>query len=307
MQPYTLEDLKDWRQGGVHFAVVGHPIAHSLSPAMHQAAIADLAYGNPAFSFWRYHAFDLHPDELAEALPLFHAKNFVGLNLTVPHKVSVLPLLHSRDVLVDRTGAANTLMRCDEGYNGLNTDVAGVAKTLEIAWGLTSLQEHSVIIIGAGGAARAAAVQALELGCASLWIGNRSQDRLEALITELKANYPEGSTQGFDLNQELPQDLPKTGVLIQSTSVGLSGEDQAPIDLSFFDPSLKVFEMIYNPLPAPTMRAALERGMDTASGVLMLVWQGAAALAQWSGCPVNASVMMKAVEAKLKAQAGQSS
>ena len=307
MQPYTLEDLKSWKQGGVHFAVVGHPIAHSLSPVMHQAAIADLAYANPAFSFWRYHAFDLHPDELEEALPLFHTKNFIGLNLTVPHKVSVLALLQSKDLLVERTGAANTLMRCDGGYNGFNTDVVGVAKTLEIAWGLTSLKEHPVIIVGAGGAARAAAVQALELGCASLWIGNRSQDRLKTLIAELKASYPEGAIQGFDLTQKLPQDLPKTGVLIQSTSSGLKGDDEPPIDLNFFDPSLKVFEMIYSPLPTPTMRSALEKGMNTTSGVLMLVWQGAAALAQWSGCPVNAPVMMKAVEEKLKAQAGQSS
>lgn len=303
MQPYTLDDLKTWKQGGVHFGVIGHPVAHSLSPVMQQAAIADLAYSNLAFSMWRYHSFDLHPDDLPEALPLFHSKNFLGLNLTVPHKVSVLPLLNALDTIAERVGAANTLIRCDEGYSGFNTDVIGVTKTLEITWGLTALGTQSVIIIGAGGAARAAAIAVLELGCASLWIGNRSHDRLETLVSDLKRNYPGSSINGFDLTQPLPLDLPKTGVLIQSTSLGLKQSDAPPLDLRFFEPSLKVFEMIYNPLPTPTMRAADELGMDSTSGVLMLVWQGAAALEHWAGHPVDASVMIKAVQEKLNTQA----
>ncbi len=299
--PYTFEDLQAWDKPGVHLGVLGHPIAHSLSPQMHGAALAEFAREDASFARWEYHLFDIPAERLPEALPLFYEKGFAGMNLTVPHKVEVLPHLVGYSPMVERIGAANTLVRKEGGYFGENTDIYGIAKTLEQAWAIESLAKTPVILVGAGGAARAAAILCLHAGCCELWIGNRSQDRLEALLQDLRAFRSQTVLHGFDLTQALPRDLPKTGVLIQSTSLGIQPGDPAPIDLStHFEPSLKVFDMIYNPLPTPTMKAALSAGMDVCGGLLMLIYQGVLALEHWSGRKPSAAIMLETVERILK-------
>ena len=132
---HTLADLESWSFAGTALAVVGRPVAHSLSPAIHHAALTRMAGTQPLFRDWRYFKFDIAPDELPQALPLFHRKNFRGLNLTVPHKTLAVPHLEAGDDLVRAAGAANTLIRTATGWRGANTDGYGLATALREEFG----------------------------------------------------------------------------------------------------------------------------------------------------------------------------
>lgn len=272
--------------------MIGHPIGHSISPDMHNAALSEMAEGDAAFREWKYFRFDIPPDRLSEAIPLFHSHGFRGINLTLPHKVRVLDLLKEIDPVARRMMAVNTLNWQPEGYYGYNSDGFGLSRALESDLGAT-LADESVIILGAGGAARAAAVQCLECGCRELWIGNRSVSRLKEMISALNEQKNFNRIKGFDL-AEIPMELPASGILINATSLGLKEEDPSPIDLNRFDCSLKVFDMIYSPLRTTLMKNAEERGVQTANGFSMLVWQGFRSMEIWSQTKVPVEAMFAA-------------
>ncbi|MES1194545.1 MAG: shikimate dehydrogenase, partial [Opitutus sp.] len=150
---HTLADLSAWPYSGVALAVIGHPIAHSLSPVIHNAALAALARTEPRFRDWRYFKFDIAPGDLPAALAAFHRLNFRGLNLTVPHKSLVVEHLAKSDAFVHAAGAANTLTFFEDGWHGANTDGYGLTHSLQQALG-AGLPGAHVILLGAGGAAR---------------------------------------------------------------------------------------------------------------------------------------------------------
>ncbi|HVU22558.1 MAG TPA: shikimate dehydrogenase, partial [Opitutus sp.] len=180
----TPAHLAAWSHPGTALAVLGHPIAHSVSPPMHQAALAGLARRDPAFAAWRYFRFDVPPAELPAALPRLHAAGFLGLNLTVPHKVIAFDHVVGIEPAAVQVGAVNTLRRTARGWHGSNTDGYGLATAVreDLSIGLAGTP---VILLGAGGAARAAAVECLRRGCASLAIANRTSANLDALLAVL--------------------------------------------------------------------------------------------------------------------------
>ena len=300
MATYTLADLETWSFAGTALAVVGHPIGHSLSPTMHNAALRAMAQRDRRFHDWRYFRFDVPPDRLGEATALFHEKGFKGLNLTIPHKVEVLGLVEEIDRSSRRMGAANTLVWQEDGYRGTNTDGFGLEQALNCDLDFT-LEDAEVVLLGAGGAGRAAAVQCLQRGCRSLSIGNRSQDRLRKLLRDLEGQYGASRIVGFDLMHP-PKSLTLNGLLINSTSLGLRGGDPAPISLELAGEGLKVFDMVYNREETPLVRAALEGGLRAANGLSMLVWQGVRSLEIWSEAEVPESVMMAAAKGALEGQ-----
>ncbi len=284
---YRHGDLDDWKYPGPALAVLGHPISHSLSPVIHNAALARMGQ---RFEGWRYFAFEVPVSELAEALPLFHEKGFVGLNLTIPHKVEALTLATSVDPLAQRMGAVNTLIRGDAGFSGRNTDGYGLQEALKQDLKV-ELAGATVIILGAGGAARAAVVQCLEAGCRKVWVGNRSADRLSELVNVVGGENTSLAT--FPLSNP-PQDLPENSVLINATSLGLKEGDSSPISLSSFPGSLKVYDMIYSPPETALLMEARNRGMHTANGLSMLVHQACQSLAFWTGAAVPVEAMFQA-------------
>ena len=294
MATYTLSQLEQWSFKGTALAVIGHPIEHSISPNMHNAALSAMAEEDAAFREWEYFRFDIPPDVLSDAIPLFHSHRFRGINLTLPHKVQVLDLLREIDPMARSMGAVNTLDWRPEGYSGYNTDGFGLSRALESDLG-TRLEAESVILLGAGGAARAAAVQCLECGCRELWIGNRTVSRLETMLTALSEWKDSNRVRGFNL-AEIPPELPCSGVLINATSLGLREDDPSPIDMGRFDCSLKVFDMIYSPPRTTLMKNAEEWGVQTANGLSMLVWQGVRSLEIWSQTKVPAEAMFAAVQ-----------
>jgi shikimate dehydrogenase len=288
----TLRDLEGWHFAGTALAVLGHPIAHSLSPQMHNAALAALARKDSQYATWRYFRFDIDPTELPAALPLFHARGFHGLNLTVPHKVIALPLLRAIDPLAKAAGAANTLVRETAGWHGRNTDGYGLAAALRETLGL-ELRGSKILLLGAGGAARGAAVECLQGGCASLTIANRTPQNLATLLDALTP-----LTRGVPLAAFAPAKLPAGALIVNATSSGLKPGDPAPVDLSQLPRPAAVFDMIYNPPETPLLQQAKALAIPAANGRAMLVHQGARALEHWTGIPAahHAPVMAAALE-----------
>jgi shikimate dehydrogenase len=297
--PLRLADLERWPRTGVSLAVVGHPIAHSLSPPMHNAALCELARLDPGLAGWRYHRFDVPPERLAEALVKFHAAGFRGLNLTVPHKVLAFGLVEAVDPAAKPIGAVNTLLHTETGWRGYNTDPHGLAAALRDDLGV-GLRGAHVVLLGAGGAARAAAVECLRQSCTALWIGNRTAANRDALLDLLQPLARGIPLQGFD-PAKLPAAIPPGAVLINATSAGLRAGDAAPIALHRLPAGLKVFDMIYNPPQTPLLRDAVALGLRHANGLGMLVRQGAASLEIWTGRAAPVDAMRKAASAALQA------
>ena len=279
----TLADLAAWSRPGTSLAVLGHPINHSISPAMHNAALASLARTEPRFRDWEYFRFEVHPDDLPRALDLLHAKKFRGVNLTVPHKIIAFDRVAEIDAAARPVGAVNTLHWGERGWRGFNTDGYGLASALRETLN-RDLAGAAVLLLGSGGAARGAAVECLQRGCASLTIANRTRDNLDALLMVLAPLAGGIPVRGF-VPAESSAALPPGLLVVNATSAGLRPADPLPIDLAVVPQPVAVFDMIYNPPRTPLLQAGSALGFPVANGLSMLVHQGAKALEIWSGVP----------------------
>jgi shikimate dehydrogenase len=295
---YTVDDLGKFDFGGTALAVIGHPVQHSVSPVMHNAAIHKLRARESRFNDWAYYRFDVPPEAFAEAVPQFFEHNFLGLNLTIPHKVQAMDLIKGVSPDAERMGAANTLVWNEFGYDGFNTDGYGLKQGLLEDLNF-ELKGGTIILLGSGGAARAAAVQCVLDDCEKLYVGNRTPSRLDGLMSIVHAMPGGDSAEAFALNAP-PNDLPETGVLINATSLGLKAEDPAPFDVAKLPDGWKVYDMIYNPSATKLLQQAAARGLPAANGLSMLVHQGARSLEIWSKAEVDARAMMSAACHALK-------
>lgn len=281
-QVYTYQDLQNWPvTKEVHLAVIGDPIDHSLSPVLHNAALAQMG---SEFAHWRYFKFHIDKHHLPEALVLFYQKRFMGLNLTVPHKVEALKYLVSIDEVAKVIGAVNTLLYSHKGYRGLNTDGEGLQAAIKQELNV-ELKGAEIVLLGAGGAAKAAAAQCLLADCKKLWIGNRSTENLNDLLGHLSI-MAKDKVEGFNYD-ELPLNLPDNCIIINGTTI----YDSLLIDISLFGPKTKVFDMLYWPKESTLLREARELGMSGANGLRMLVEQGARSLEAWSKKKVPVRIM----------------
>jgi len=297
---HKLADLARWSPDGTSIAVLGHPITHSLSPVMHNAALAALARDNPRFRDWRYVRFDVPPADLPAALDLLHQKKFQGLNLTVPHKILAFERVARIDPAALRVGAVNTLVWTERGWLGHNTDGYGLAAAMHETLGRTLTGAH-VVLLGAGGAARGAAVECLQQHCASLWIGNRTRPNLDALLAVLAPLAGKIPLRDF-LSATPSASIPGGAIVINATSAGLHAGDAPPVDLRKLPRPASVFDMIYNPPETPLLTQARALGLPRANGLAMLVHQGAKSLEIWTGVPAaqTAPIMRAAAVAAMR-------
>jgi shikimate dehydrogenase len=295
---YTLADLESWERPGTSLAVLGHPIRHSVSPAMHNAALAVMAREEARFSDWRYDRFEVAPEDLSRALALLHAKKFRGVNLTVPHKILAVSQVAAIDPAARLVGAVNTLRWREDGWEGFNTDGYGLVGGLREDLGV-ALAGANVILLGAGGAARGAAVECLQRGCASLWIANRTRANLDELLALLAPLAGAGVLHGFDPAMVDAAGLPSRAVVVNATSAGLKTTDPLPIDLGALPTPCAVYDMIYNPPETALLAAARARHVPVANGLSMLVHQGARALEIWTGRAVPVGAMAAAARAAM--------
>lgn len=299
---HTLSDLDTWSFAGTALAVLGHPIKHSVSPPMHNAALAEMSKCNARFASWKYFRFDIAPADLPVALEKLHVRGFHGINLTVPHKIIAFDLLPDVVLSARPIGAINTLLRTKGSWRGYNTDGYGLSNAIKEELLLVLGDKIDVLLLGAGGAARGAAVECIQSGVRSLYIANRTASTRDALIAQIKplaANVP---IHGLD-PASLPNNLPENLLVINATSAGLKPTDPLPVDLTAFPRPRAVFDMIYNPSETGLLAQARALGIPAANGLGMLVHQGARALEIWSDAAVPVDAMRTAVHSAMKAHA----
>ena len=295
--PLQLGGIAPLPVGSVGLAVLGFPIHHSISPQLHRAALEEMAQVDPRFSLWRYDKVELAVESLPEALPQLAKLGYRGLNLTIPHKVEVLPLLDQIDEGAARMGAVNTLSWENESWKGYNSDGVGFSRAVQIAFS-RSLKDFEVLILGAGGAARAAVAQALSEGCAKIGLLNRSAARAQDLVRVLEenqfSNLPKivsaAEVPAFFGNDSHP-------LLVNATSLGLKKSDPVPLSLSGLPDNTCVYDMIYNPAQTALLKEAKSVGFRAVNGLGMLVGQAARSLEIWSGVDVPISSMERAASA----------
>ncbi|MBA1342093.1 MAG: Shikimate dehydrogenase (NADP(+)) [ANME-2 cluster archaeon] len=275
------------------YAVLGDPISHSMSPAMHNAAFG--ALGMPCI----YHAFRVRPSDLKDAIYGAKALGFGGLNLTIPLKEEALKYIEP-DPIATRIGAVNTIDFAD-GITGHNTDGIGAMRALEDAG--IPISGRNILIIGAGGAARAIAFQFGYSG-GDIVIANRTKERADRLARDVIIGLSElGKTpaiKSIGLGT-LPEKIADADILINATSVGMRPNvDATPVPAGLLRPGLAVFDIVYNPRRTRLLLEAEQKGATVIDGVRMLVHQGAEAFSIWTGRKPPVDVMVAAVVRELR-------
>ncbi len=260
-------DLPKLDLGQAPLAVFGFPIKHSLSPLMQNAALEFLGLAKES----KYYKFEVKPNSLKDILPKFVAKNFKCINLTIPFKEEVLPLLDEIDSFAKMCGACNTL-KIEEGkISGYNTDGFGLENAIKVKFGKTFWKE-CVLIYGAGGAAKAAAFQAGVGGAKKIFIANRTIEKAEELAKNLRDN-------GFNASSFEPNWAGKVSIIINATSIGLKETDPSLCDFSIFSKEAVYFDMVYaKQRKLNSIIEAENNGLKCSAGIDMLAWQGAKAL-----------------------------
>jgi shikimate dehydrogenase len=271
----TLASLSSTEFAPGQLGVLGDPIAHSLSPAMHNAAIATLVATNPRLTGVRYHRLHITAEELPEALALLHAKGFAGINLTVPHKIQALSIAESLSPEARRAESVNTLVRTSTGWAGHTTDGQGFLEALRERSGRTT-KGRPVILLGSGGAARAVAAACLADGCASLHLYNR--DAIKAADLAATLADPRVQSAGLPEIKAAPD-----AVIVNCTTLGLKPTDVSPFPASLLAPEQFVFDTTYGSESSRLLKDASERGIKACDGRSMLRWQGALAFRLWNG------------------------
>ncbi len=257
--------------------VIGDPIEHTMSPVMHNAAFRELGLD------YLYVAFRVRKEELGKAVAGMRALNIKGLNVTIPHKVAIIPFLDTLDPLVEKIGAVNTIVNDNGVLKGYNTDATGFLRAL----GDKGIEPEgkSVVIMGAGGASRAISFILAQNG-ANLVILNRLEelDWAEELARQI-SNVFKKEVKALKLDENnLRAALDKADVLVNATSVGMSPNiDETPALAKLLRPGLVVFDAVYNPIKTRLRREAEAAGAETIGGLDMLVWQGALAFEKWTG------------------------
>lgn len=301
MQVLTLENPAFTAPPGKRLAVLGDPIGHSLSPAMHNAALRAMSREHPELREWAYDAVQVPADDLEQTLDRLYREGVYGINLTIPHKVRALEAVHAVDEAARPMGAVNTLVQTPLGYRGTNTDGYGILKALEESFDCEPAG-RDVWLFGAGGAARGILVACLQAGCARLSVVNRSEGRLEALRDQvLRANIEGISRTRFFTTRSSPADVRPGALLVNATSLGLKADDPCPIERPYLGNDASVYDTTYG-TANQLARAAREAGLPYADGLSMLVWQGVRSLEIWTGHPVPAAVMRAAAEQHLNAR-----
>ncbi|MDD5339040.1 MAG: shikimate dehydrogenase [Dehalococcoidales bacterium] len=255
-------------------ALIGDPVEHSVSPAMHNAAFQKLGLD------YFYVPFRVAPEQLKQAVAGFRALNLRGFNVTIPHKVAVIPLLDKLDPLAQKIGAVNTVVNDNGKLTGFNTDTEGFLRAL-VEKGFKP-KNKKVVVLGAGGASRAICYILAQQG-ALLTILNRRQELDWALDIArfITKNFKQkvAALELSHLADILPADL-----LINATSVGMSPNAKAcPVPTRLLKGVPLVFDIVYNPIKTKLIKDAAVAGAMTIGGVDMLAWQGALAFEKWTG------------------------
>ena len=265
--------------------VLGDPIAHSKSPAMHQAALCETGLHGD------YVPLHVKPEGLDAAVKGIKSMGFRGVNVTIPHKVEIMSYMDELDDSAKLTGAVNTVIHQEGRLIGYNTDGVGYVRSLKEE-ALSSLEGKHIVVIGAGGAARGIVYALLLENPASIIILNRTIERAEMMAADFRTM---GNVQGLSLSGA-DQALLRADIIINTTSVGmLPNLHETPIDPATLPEGIVVSDLIYNPMETRLLSIAKEKKCVIHGGLGMFVYQGAIAFEHWFGIPAPVHAMRRAV------------
>ena len=272
------------------FAVIGHPIGHTLSPVMHNASMEEIGFDGI------YLALDILPDDLMQTLPAMQKMGFGGVNLTIPHKEIAFHGLEKLDESAELFGAANTVAFTDEGPVGYNTDGYGFIKALEEAFGKT-VEGDAVFILGCGGAGRAIALQCAVKGAKSVVLADIDAERVRRLKEELQTRFSGLEVVEALCDCEKPALAHACDLVVQASPVGMKEGDPSLLPPEAFREGQRAFDLIYMYPETAFLSTAKGAGAQIANGLGMLLHQGARAFEIWTGVAPSISAMRRALEA----------
>jgi shikimate dehydrogenase len=286
---YTLDDLQNWRRVSkgvkppILLGVFGDPVAHSHSPQMQNAALRECKIDA------QYARFQIRPNELAEALDLIGKLEFAGVNLTVPHKIAAVDFVDEIDDEAKQIGAVNTIALREGKLMGFNTDGVGFARAIRTEFSV-DLRDLRVMLLGAGGAARAIAMQCAQASCERLVVFNRDVDKAKQLVAELQPRFagprvlgPVARIEAVPLDERaLRFQIGNVDLLVNATPLGLDPNDPPVLPATVLTPHLMVYDTVYSQQGRTALvTAAVEAGARAANGLSMLLYQGARSFEIW--------------------------
>ncbi|MFD2671610.1 shikimate dehydrogenase [Marinicrinis sediminis] len=272
------------------FGVFGDPVKHSKSPVMMNRAFEVTGYNGV------YGAFHISAGQLGDAVAGIRALDYKGVNVTIPHKVDVMPYLDEIDEAARVIGAVNTIVNENGRLLGYNTDGIGYVRSLKEETGI-ALAGKEIVMIGAGGAARGVVHALAQEQPAKIWIVNRTREKAEELAAQLQSHAPMEGVHLDDLKDLLPQ----SSLLVNNTPIGMHPNvAQTPVSKDWLHPNLVVSDLIYNPIRTRMLHEAVEVGCTVHGGLGMFIYQGAYAFEYWTGqqAPVEEmrAVVVQALE-----------
>ena len=305
-QVYSIADLQKWDEAThgvsppIRLAVIGDPVAHSLSPEMQNAALRECGID---MQHTRLH---LRREDLGEAVALIRQSGFVGFNVTLPHKEEVRDLLDQIDTTAEPIGAINTVINRSGKLIGFNTDGAGFSRAVREVFSV-DLRDLRVLLVGAGGAAQAIAFECARENCERLVVANRTRAKADRLVQKLQPFFtgprvlgPVARLQSTGLTEtDLRAQVPHTDLLVNATPLGLEHARQSPVPARLLAPHLMVYDTVYGPTRTPLLVAASDAGARASNGASMLLHQGARAFELWFGREAPLPVMRLALNAAL--------
>ena len=266
--------------------LIGHPVEHSFSPPMHNAAFDELGMD------YAYVAFDVNPKNLQSAIEGAKSLNIRGFNVTIPHKIEVMQFLDEIDEVASLIGAVNTIDF--KNLKGYNTDGIGAVKAIEE---VSSIKNKNVVVAGAGGASRAISFYLAKYGAESLTILNRNVDKAQGLAGDVSDSGLINDVNAGSIS-EIGRYLANADILVDTTPIGMHPNiDDAPIALvGDMHEDLVVFDAVYNPNETVLLKEAIKAGAKPVHGIKMLLYQGAESFRIWTGRDAPVDAMEKALK-----------
>jgi len=273
-------------------AIIGYPLGHTISPAMHNAAYKHLGLD------YEYIPLEVPPEDLSKAVEGLRALHFAGFNVTIPHKEAIVPYLDEVTKLARRIGAVNTVQNQEGKLIGYNTDGPGFVESLKAEAGFDP-KGKKVVILGAGGAGRAVAVSLAQEGAQTIYLYDVLLKKAQNLAEYLSDNF-NSSIQALPL-ASLPASLTKSQLLVNCSPLGMHPKtDESPLPENIqLHKKLTVYDLVYNPKETKLLQQAKEVGAKAVSGLGMLVRQGALAFTVFTGKPAPLEIMFEAAKLEL--------
>lgn len=284
-----------------YVGLIGYPLGHSVSPAMQQASFDHYKLD------LHYEAWETKPSELGNILERVRQPSTLGANVTVPHKEAVMPLMDELDDLALEIGAVNTIVNRSGRLVGYNTDAAGFLRALRQEGGFEPVGK-GVVLLGAGGVARATSFALARAGAKSLVITDIIAERAHRLASDLERSLAQGREPApniralFRDDTQFVEALSGCDLLVNCTPIGMkhsNSEGQSPLEAGLIPKGALVYDVVYNPIETPLLADAKRAGARTLGGLAMLVYQGALAFELWTGMAAPIDIMFETAKGAL--------